>query len=149
MKFRFTTLKPGSILVCRQYNIFKYLWYRIRKKALPKNKFILFTDTIDLLDTFPTNSDAVILEPKKNYSNREKRILNKLAKEYTNEDDIYSIAFKGKKAVDMVNLVNKVRPLSIPSDTSNVKYEDFCTNIYNNYHVKPISKKELWSVCVY
>ena len=49
MNMEYMSIKPGSILLQRDYNWIVRLWYKIRKKNLKYNKFIIFTDDCDLV----------------------------------------------------------------------------------------------------
>lgn len=145
MKIKFKTLRPGSMLIYKQHNIFKKLWYRIRKKELPYNKIVLFLRDIDIMDTFSSQSPTLLVEPKKPYSKGDIAKLEVAVDKYLlrlNNEEYYSICFDSNK-IDLVKILNEVRP--------NTLGKDAITDLINSryYNVKRIAEETDWDVCIY
>lgn len=150
MTLKFKTLAPGSMIVSKRYNIFKRLWYKIRKKELPYNCITLFTDTTSILDIYNSKSSDILLTLKKNYSKEELSLLRSLIEDYSQERDITSIDFcKNYKEIhDLSVILNTVRSYSF-----NVKMEeDFVvsnTAIRRKYYVSKLAEEKDWDICIY
>ena len=150
MTLKFKTLAPGSMIVSKRYNIFKRLWYKIRKKELPYNCITLFTDTTSILDIYNSKSSDILLTLKKNYSKEELSLLHALIEEYSQERDIATIDFcKSYKEIhDLSVILNTVRSYSF-----NVKMEeDFVvsnTAIRRKYYVSKLAEEKDWDICIY
>lgn len=145
MKIKFKTLHPGSMLIYKQHNIFKKLWYRLRKKELPYNKVVLFLKDIDIMDTFPSQSPTLLVELKKPYSKTDIAKLEVAVDKYLlrlNNEKYYSICFDSNKE-DLVKILNEIRP--------NTLGKDAITDLINSryYNVKRIAEETDWDVCIY
>lgn len=151
MMIKFKTLTPGSMIVSKRYNIFRRLWSKLRKKELPYNCITLFTDDTSIIDIYNNKSDEVLMQLKHNYNKRELHLLTKLAEEYTNSKDIYSITFRNKTMLtELFNILNTVRSNSINGD---IETEEFFrkTNdkVRSNYYVKRLADEKDWDICIY
>lgn len=147
MTLRFKTLKPGSLILSKRYNLFKRLWYKLRKKGLQYNTITLFTSDVSIFDTYNENSSEMLIELKKNYSKEELACLTSLIENYTNERDITAISFKRRAdKQELANILNSIRPNSFLIDSS---FEKFKKNLYKNYHVKQLAEEKNWDVCIY
>ena len=150
MTLKFKTLAPGSMIVSKRYNMFKRLWYKIRKKELPYNCITLFTDTTSILDIYNSKSSDILLTLKKNYSKEELSLLRSLIEDYSQERDITSIDFcKNYNEIhDLSVILNTVRSYSF-----NVKMEeDFVvsnTAIRRKYYVSKLAEEKDWDICIY
>lgn len=150
MTLKFKTIAPGSMIVSKRYNIFKRLWYKIRKKELPYNCITLFTDTTSILDIYNSKSSDILLTLKKNYSKEELSLLRALIEDYSQERDITTIDFcKNYKEIhDLSVILNTVRSYSF-----NVKMEeDFVvsnTAIRRKYYVSKLAEEKDWDICIY
>ena len=150
MTLKFKTIAPGSMIVSKRYNMFKRLWYKIRKKELPYNCITLFTDTTSILDIYNSKSSDILLTLKKNYSKEELSLLHSLIEDYSQERDITSIDFcKNYKEIhDLSVILNTVRSYSF-----NVKMEeDFVvsnTAIRRKYYVSKLAEEKDWDICIY
>ena len=150
MTLKFKTLAPGSMIVSKRYNIFKRLWYKIRKKELPYNCITLFTETTSILDIYNSKSSDILLTLKKNYSKEELSLLHSLIEDYSQERDIAAIDFcKSYKEIhDLSVILNTVRSYSF-----NVKMEeDFVvsnTAIRRKYYVSKLAEEKDWDICIY
>ena len=150
MTLKFKTIAPGSMIVSKRYNIFKRLWYKIRKKELPYNCITLFTDTTSILDIYNSKSSDILLTLKKNYSKEELSLLHSLIEDYSQERDIATIDFcKNYKEIhDLSIILNTVRSYSF-----NVKMEeDFVvsnTAIRRKYYVSKLAEEKDWDICIY
>ena len=150
MTLKFKTLAPGSMIVSKRYNMFKRLWYKIRKKELPYNCITLFTETTSILDIYNSKSSDILLTLKKNYSKEELSLLRSLIEDYSQERDITTIDFcKNYKEIhDLSVILNTVRSYSF-----NVKMEeDFVvsnTAIRRKYYVSKLAEEKDWDICIY
>ena len=150
MTLKFKTLAPGSMIVSKRYNMFKRLWYKIRKKELPYNCITLFTETTSILDIYNSKSSDILLTLKKNYSKEELSLLRSLIEDYSQERDITSIDFcKNYNEIhDLSVILNTVRSYSF-----NVKMEeDFVvsnTAIRRKYYVSKLAEEKDWDICIY
>ena len=150
MTLKFKTLAPGSMIVSKRYNMFKRLWYKIRKKELPYNCITLFTETTSILDIYNSKSSDILLTLKKNYSKEELSLLHSLIEDYSQERDIATIDFcKNYKEIhDLSVILNTVRSYSF-----NVKMEeDFVvsnTAIRRKYYVSKLAEEKDWDICIY
>ena len=150
MTLKFKTLAPGSMIVSKRYNMFKRLWYKIRKKELPYNCITLFTETTSILDIYNSKSSDILLTLKKNYSKEELSLLHSLIEDYCQERDIATIDFcKSYKEIhDLSVILNTVRSYSF-----NVKMEeDFVvsnTAIRRKYYVSKLAEEKDWDICIY
>lgn len=150
MTLKFKTIAPGSMIVSKRYNIFKRLWYKIRKKELPYNCITLFTDATSILDIYNSKSSDILLTLKKNYSKEELSLLRALIEDYSQERDITTIDFcKNHKEIhDLSVILNTVRSYSF-----NIKMEeDFVvsnTAIRRKYYVSKLAEEKDWDICIY
>lgn len=150
MTLKFKTVAPGSMVVRKRYNVFKRLWYKIRKKELPYNCITLFTDTTCIFDSYNSKSSDILLTLKKNYSKEELSLLRSLIEDYSQERDITAIGFcKNYKEIhDLSVILNTVRSYSF-----NIKMEeDFVvsnTAIRRKYYVSKLAEEKDWDVCIY
>lgn len=150
MTLKFKTIAPGSMIVSKRHNVFKRLWYKIRKKELPYNCITLFTDTTSILDIYNSKSSDILLTLKKNYSKEELSLLHSLIEDYSQERDITAIDFcKNYKEIhDLSVILNTVRSYSF-----NVKMEeDFVvsnTAIRRKYYVSKLAEEKDWDICIY
>lgn len=145
MKIKFKTLHPGSMLIYKRHNIFKKLWYRLRKKELPYNKVVLFLKDIDIMDTFSSQSPTLLAELKKPYSKTDIAKLEIAVDKHLlrlNDEEYYSICFDSNKE-DLVKILNEIRP--------NTLGKDAITDLINSryYNVKRIAEETDWDVCIY
>lgn len=150
MTLKFKTIAPGSMIVSKRHNVFKRLWYKIRKKELPYNCITLFTDTTSILDIYNSKSSDILLTLKKNYSKEELSLLHSLIEDYSQERGITTIDFcKNYKEIhDLSVILNTVRSYSF-----NVKMEeDFVvsnTAIRRKYYVSKLAEEKDWDICIY
>lgn len=150
MTLKFKTIAPGSMIVSKRHNVFKRLWYKIRKKELPYNCITLFTDTTSILDIYNSKSSDILLTLKKNYSKEELSLLHSLIEDYSQERDITAIDFcKNYKEIhDLSVILNTIRSYSF-----NVKMEeDFVvsnTAIRRKYYVSKLAEEKDWDICIY
>lgn len=138
----YMSIKQGSILLQRDYNWIVRLWYKIRKKNLKYNKFIIFTADCDLVSIQGERKDAIVAEPKKAYSKKELKRLNTIVDSSKEEGDWLS---SNKATVaDLFTAINCVRP-----DTfENTKDLDaFLDNKY--YTIKDLADEQNWSEYIY
>lgn len=147
MTLRFKTLKPGSLIISKRYNIFKRLWYKLLKKELPYNTITLFTNTTSIFDIYHEDSPEILMELKKDYTKEELKHLTSLIEEYTEQRDVTAISFKKKKDKEQLAIIlNLIRPRSINLDLNT---EQFKNVLYKNYYVKRLAEEKKWDVCIY
>lgn len=137
MTIKYLTLKPGSILLYKEYNFFNRLWAKIRRKELPYNKIMLFIDKCYYIGN--PNMDGVILELKRDYNKRE---INKLHYLVNNE----SFEDFSSDTKELYSILNVIRPNTFKSDSVSLE-----TLIENNryYTVKNIRDAKEWSEFLY
>lgn len=145
MTLKFKTLRPGSMLIYKQHNLFKRLWYKLLKKELPYNKVVLFLKDIDIMDTFSSQSPTLLAELKKPYSKADLIKLESAVDKYLlrlDDDEFYSIQFSSNKT-DLTKILNAVRP--------NTLGKDAITDLINSkyYNVKRIAEETDWDICIY
>lgn len=75
MKSKMVDIYPGDILLYKRYNLLKELWYQIRKKELPFNKFSIWGSPAVIY--YSGNENVTVLTPKRRYNNKEIAKLNK------------------------------------------------------------------------
>lgn len=151
MTLRFKTIKPGTLIVSKSYNIFKRLWYRMRKKELPYNCITLFTNTTSIFDTYSEKSTEILMELKKAYTKEELSLLTSLVEEYIKEHDITAVDFKGIKDMnELMKILNTIRPFSIQlALDGNDIFDKNKLTTRKNYYVKRIAEEKKWDICVY
>lgn len=151
MTLNFKTLKPGSMILSKRYNIFKRLWYKLLNKELPYNQIVLFTYDTCIMDVYNKTSTDILLEPKKNYTKDEVSLLTTLLVNGDKEEDFYAVKFKGdKELVELLTILNTVRSFSInnlPMSKKDLILHD--TKIRKNYYVKQLAEEENWDICFY
>lgn len=69
-------LKPGAIILWKQYNTLQKFWAKLRRKELKCNKCCIIPYKMDLISVFDSLDSFRVFEPKKQYSSVEKDILN-------------------------------------------------------------------------
>ena len=147
MTLRFKTLKPGSLIISKRYNVFKRLWCKLLKKELPYNTITLFTNTTSIFDIYREDSPEILMELKKDYTKEELKHLTSLIEECTEQRDITAISFKKKKDKEQLAVIlNLIRPRSINLD---LNAEQFKNILYKNYYVKRLAEEKKWDICVY
>lgn len=151
MTLRFKTIKPGTLIVSKRYNVFKRLWYRMRKKELPYNCITLFTNTTSVFDTYSEKSTEILMELKKSYTKEELSLLTSLVEEYIKEHDITAVDFKGIKDMnELMKILNTIRPFSIQlALDGNDIFDKNKLTTRKNYYVKRIAEEKKWDICVY
>ena len=110
-------LKPGAIILWREYNKLQKFWAKLRNKQLPYNKSVIIPHRMDLV-SFSGNLLCRVFEPRKQYSNSEKTLLN----------EILDKRFKHKSEIDYLSVVNIIRPETF--DLSTLTLDEITTNKY-------------------
>lgn len=138
MNIQYTVLKPGSIILKKKYNWFKCLWAKLFKKVLPYNDFTMFGGPCDLVNTFGKKTDAILVEPKKNYSKKEiKALFNVL----DFKDDIAVSSDNSISVQDLFAAINAIRVETFPENTKDL--QAFLNSKY--YIIKPLADEKTWS----
>lgn len=151
MTLNFKTLKPGSMIISKRYNIFKRLWYKLLNKELPYNQVVLFTYDTCIMDTYSESSTDILLEPKRNYTKDEVNLLTILLLNEGEGENSYAVKFKGdKELAKLYTILNTTRSFSInsiPVSKKDLILHD--TKIRKNYHVKQLAEEKDWYICFY
>lgn len=149
MNIQYITLKPGSILLTKDYNWFKRTWAKIRGKQLPFNNATLFAEEVDLVNVHGEHSASVVVEPKKVYSAKEIKTLLALVKNATekkDELDDLMYTYYGSDGDDILfTIVNVVRPNTFESNK--LELDAFLNNKY--YNVRRLSEEKNWSEYIF
>lgn len=142
MNIEYMTIKPGSILLQKDYNWIVKLWYKIRNKRLKYNRFTIFTDDCNLINIHGELKEAIVAEPKKSYSKRELKRLNTIIDSSEEEGDWLS---SNKATIaDLFTAINCVRPDTF-EDT-----KDLDVFLYNKYYsIKDLTDEKNWSKYIY
>ena len=112
------TLKPGSIIVWKEHNVFQKFWAKLRRKELTPNRCCIIPRRMEFVSLYESNPNFRVIEPRKQYSSAEKDILNE-----TLDKDI-----KYKSDVEYLSIVNIVRPSTL--DLSTLTLESLFDNKY-------------------
>ena len=151
MTLNFKTLKPGSMIISKRYNIFKRLWYKLLKKELPYNGIVLFTYNTMVMDTYDDKSTDILLELKKDYTKDELSLLTTLLIDESRENDFYAVSFKGEKEISkLITILNTVRAYAIrniPVSKEDLILHD--TKLRKYYYVNKLSEEKNWDLCLY
>lgn len=103
-------IPSGSILMFKRYNIFKRLWYKLRKKHLPYNDFIIWdiTSKTSIFTVGVIDTDFKVYSPIKPYSHKE--IFKLLDILYVRQEDC-------ETEQDIINIVNSIRKNTITNNS--------------------------------
>ena len=74
IKINYVPLNAGTILIWKKHNLFKELWYKIRRKELPYNRALLLRDNTEYCYVRGLKN-VKIYTPIRKYNNKE---INKL-----------------------------------------------------------------------
>lgn len=143
MNIEYMTIKPGSILLQKDYNWIVKLWYKLVKKELKFNKFTIFTTDCDLINIHGEHRDAVIAEPKKAYSKKELKRLNTFIDSSKKEEGDWLSSDKATVS-DLFIAINCVRPDTFESKNN---LNAFLDNKY--YNIKELSDEANWSEYIF
>lgn len=138
MNIQYIVLKPGSIVLNKKYNWFKRFWAKLFKKVLPYNDFTIFGGPCDLVNTFSKKTEAILVEPKKNYSKKEiKTLLSVL----DFKDDVAVSPDSSVSVQDLFTAINAVRVGTFPEGTEDL--QAFLNSKY--YNIKSLADEKTWS----
>lgn len=98
MKSKIITLKPGTILCWKDYNVFKRAWCKITGKQLYYNRYAILTEPIDFITL--KHYDSYAYEPVRRYNQKE---INKLVELVKANKGAYSFA-------DIKVMIDAIRP---------------------------------------
>jgi len=133
------TLQPGSIIIWKEHSQLTKLWYRLQNKPLPFNMCKLVYRNIELISDdhgFDTmfNSECMVYEPKKRYSNQEKYQLNAVRFKRL-EDSNLRKEFESN-SLTCLRMLNEVRP-----NTFDMYTVTFDNTGDNKYYKRVYAKK--------
>lgn len=119
-------IPAGSIMMWKDYNIFKRLWYKLRNKRLPYNSFNIWDMTCPLI--IPNTlkfSDFVIYSPIKPYSS--KQIFKLLDATYVQHEDC-------EDEQTIVKIVNDIRKNTINTNSlESLSNNQYYYKLYGEY----------------
>ena len=109
MNIKYITVKPGSIILTKDYGKLKKFWYKLIGKELPYNSFTLLLEEADIWHT-KDDKNTVVVQPKKNYNTKEFYLLTKLV-----DNSVYPKGYPFTTAYDisiedLFTIINAVRP---------------------------------------
>lgn len=107
MKKKIIEVKPGSVLMYKDYSWPKRMWAKMTKKNLPYNRYFFPAVAQEIM--VKDNEDMVIYEPMKKYNKKETEKLLNICWDYS--EDIKEI----------ILIINEIRPNTI--DTENPDFE--------------------------
>lgn len=119
-------IPAGSIVMWKNYNIFKRLWYKLRNKRLPYNSFNIWDITGPItLPNFLKFSDFVIYSPVKPYSS--KQIFKLLDAMYVQCEDC-------EDEQTIINIVNDIRKNTINTNSlESLSNNQYYYKLYGEY----------------
>lgn len=135
---QYVVLKPGSVVLNKKYNWFKRLWAKLFRKVLPYNDFTMFGGSCDLVNTFSKKTEAILVEPKKNYSKKEIKILLNIL---DFGDDVAVSQDTPVSIQDLFAAINAVRVGTFPEGTKDL--QAFLNSKY--YNIKSLADEKTWS----
>lgn len=106
IKSKAVTLKSGTILCWKEYNIFTRLWSKVSGKKLDYNRFRIVVEPLDLISFNGFNS--VAYAPVRDYNKKELAKLTKLVKANKGSDTFE----------DTTVLINAIRPKTFDKATT-------------------------------
>lgn len=118
MKIKYLSLNAGTILVWKDYNFFKKLWYKIINKNLEYNRILLLRENTEYC-YIQTLNDIKIYTPIKEYNNRETNKLKLLTS---------TVSSDWKEIMYIINIIRPKTFNNIPSEIDN----NYLAN--NNYY---------------
>lgn len=119
-------IPAGSIMMWKNYNIFKRLWYKLRNKRLPYNSFYIWDMTGPIaIPNFVKFSDLVIYSPIKPYSS--KQIFKLLDATYVQQVDC-------EDEQTIINIVNDIRKNTINTNSlESLSNNQYYYKLYGEY----------------
>ena len=120
-------IPAGSIIMWKDYNIFKKLWYKLRNKRLPYNSFYIWnmTSSITIPNYFLKFSDFVIYSPIKPYSSKQVfKLLDATYVQHENCEDEQTI----------IKIVNSIRNNTIKTNSlESLSNNQYYYKLYGEY----------------
>lgn len=120
------TIPAGSIMMWKNYNIFKRLWYKLRNKRLPYNSFSIWDMTGPVaLPNFLKLSNFVIYSPINPYSS--KQIFKLLNATYVQQVDC-------EDEETIIEIVNDIRKNTINTNSlESLSNNQYYYKLYGEY----------------
>lgn len=119
-------IPAGSIIMWKNYNIFKILWHKLRNKRLPYNSFYIWDMTCPLIvPNFFKFSDFVIYSPIKPYSSKQTfKLLDAMRVQCEDCEDEQTI----------INIVNDIRKNTINTNSlESLSNNQYYYKLYGEY----------------
>lgn len=119
-------IPAGSIMMWKNYNIFKRLWYKLRNKRLPYNSFYIWDMTGPIaIPNFVKFSDLIIYSPIKPYSS--KQIFKLLDATYVQHADC-------EDEQTIIDIVNDIRKNTINTNSlESLSNNQYYYKLYGEY----------------
>jgi len=145
MEVQHIVLKPGSVLLDKNYGSIKKFWYKLIGKELPYNNFYLLSENTDFLrvsesgELFPYN----IFQPKKDYNKKEINLLKHLIDSNRTDLDknIPYVSGFDMSNKDLFTIINAIRPNTFAEGETNLN-----KLISSKYYLMYLSDEEIdWS----
>lgn len=143
MSIQYITIKPGSILLCKNYNWLQKSWAYLTKKKLQFNQSTLFAEESKLL-RIRHNHSSVILEPKKIYSKKELKNLLTVVQATTGNPSITWLT-GNRKENNLFVTINAIRPNTFKEKETDL--EAFTNSKY--YNIITLAKNDIWNEYIY
>lgn len=144
MNIQYTQLKPGAVLLSKQYNWFQKALAYITKKELPFNHATLFAEEASLLK-IREHHTSVIAEPKKIYSKKELKSLLTIVKDTTGDKEVTWITGDKKNSDNLFAIINAIRPNTFKDKEANLNA--FIDSKY--YNTINLANGNVWSEYIY
>lgn len=143
MNIEYMTIKPGSILLQKDYSWLTRIWYKLIGKKLKFNAFTIFTNDCDLVNVHGERSESIVVEPKKAYSKKELKRLNTIINDSKKEDGDWLSSNKAT-ILDLFTAINCVRPDTIEDS------KELDALLSNKYYItKKLSDEANWNEYIF
>lgn len=144
MNIKYYTIKPGALLLSKNYNwVQKGIAY-LRKRELPFNHATLFADESQLLKIRDTHT-SVVVEPKKLYSKKELKQLVSLVYTTTEDIEVTWVTADNKTNDNLFAIVNAIRPNTFKDKEANLNA--FIDSKY--YNTIKLANDNIWNEYIY
>lgn len=99
-------IKPGDIVLLKNYNIFKRIWYKLRNKELPYNDayIVIWTNDVEILK----HKQVKVLTLKKAYNLKERSKLLEKVELLRQTCSVFPFLYL--EPAELKFLVNSIRP---------------------------------------
>lgn len=147
MRIEYINIKPGTILLNKDHNVFKTWFYKLFNKELPYNKYMLTLDDTQIININGILSNITLVEPRREYSRKELELLTRLVFNNKTGEDNKLLPWASDKDFDekdLFILLNAVRPRTFKADS---KLNSFIRNKF--YVTKRLKDVGNWNEYIY